>query len=267
MVSVAVLPFENRSDDMKDKYIAVSLTDDIINRLTIISGLRVTVRGQILQYEGKIIPVDGVDLIAKDLEVMNLLIGSVQRSANQVVIRAKLYNRSTSSYVWGKTFERTTENLVDVQSEIAQGIAEHLNILLNEPERARLQLKATENATAYDYYMRGRSLYYIYNAEANDSAVQQFKLAIALDTGYAIAWAGLGDSYSQRCKLAGDIVWADSCLMAASKAIQLDPNLADGYKAMANGYNYKMQYDKAFPLLQKAVELNRPLEISVRIIC
>ena len=253
IISIAVLPFENRSGDNKDKYIAEGITDDIINRLTIISKFRVTNRGRSQQFQSNMMPLGD---IAKSLEVTILLTGSVERFGNQIVIRAQLIDES-STFIWGNTFHRTTENIMAVQSEIAQVIADELNVQLDDIEKERLHLKATDNPTAYDYYLRGRSLYYKYKPAANDSAVEQFKLAIALDPSYARAWAGLGDAYAQmHGRFSRGFSWTDSSLVAGTRAIQLDSTLSEGYKALATAYNYREDYEKAFPLLLKSVELN-----------
>ncbi|MEX1240472.1 MAG: hypothetical protein WEB30_12165 [Cyclobacteriaceae bacterium] len=253
IISIAVLPFENRSGDNKDKYIAEGITDDIINSLTIIGKLRVTNRGKSQQYQGNISPLDA---IARSLDVTFLLTGSVERHGSQIAIRAQLVDE-TNTYLWGNTFQRTTENIMAVQSEIAQVIADQLKIQLNDMEKARLYLKATDNPSAYDYYLRGRSLYYKYKPAANDSAIEQFKLAIALDPKYPRAWAGLGDAFAQKHgRFSRGFSWTDSSLIAGMRAIELDSNLSEGYKALATAYSYKDDYEKAFPLLLKSVELN-----------
>jgi tetratricopeptide (TPR) repeat protein len=144
-----------------------------------------------------------------------------------------------------------------VQSEIANEIASQLKIQLNELEKTRLNQRPTNNATAYDYYLRGRSYYYKYKPTANDSAITQFKLAIALDPNYARAWAGLGDAFAQmHGRFAREFAWTDSSIAASSRAIQLDSNLSEGYQSLAAAYNYQEKYEQAFPLLLKSVELN-----------
>ncbi len=260
VIAIAVLPFENRSGDEKDRYIADGITDDIINRLTIISKFRVTNRKNSEKFQGQLVPFDN---IAKDLDVKILITGSVERHGNQIAVRAQMIDE-TNTYLWGNTFQRTTENIVAVQSEIALMIAEQLKIQLNEREKARLHLTATNNPTAYDYYLRGRSLYYEYQPTANDSAIKEFKLAIALDPTYARAWAGLADAFSQISgRFAGAPYWRDSSIVAASRAIQLDSTLSDGYKALGTAYNYKDDYEKALPFLLKAVELNPSNEQAI----
>jgi TolB-like protein/cytochrome c-type biogenesis protein CcmH/NrfG len=253
IISIAVLPFENRGGDKRDQYIADGITDDIINRLTIISKFRVTNRGRIQQYQGNMLPLDD---IAKSLEVTILLTGSVERHDKKIAIRSQLID-DTGTFIWGNTFQRTTENIMAVQSEIAKMIADQLNIQLDDREKERLNHKATDNPTAYDYYLRGRSLYYKYEPNANDSAIEQFKLAIKLDPKYARAWAGLGDAFGQKHgRFSRGFFWTDSSLVAGTRAVELDSSLSEAYKALATAYNYKEDYEKAFPLLVKSVELN-----------
>ena len=252
--SIAVLPFENRSGDDADDYIANGITDDIINNLSVISQLKVTNRRTIQQYQGDLLP---YDRIAEELQVMALLIGSVQRSGDKVVIRAQMIDATDNSFIWGNTLHRTTDNIMAVQSEIAQIIVDRLKIKLNELEEKRINKIPTSNPTAYDYYLRGRSYYYKYKPAENDSAIIQFKKAISQDSSYALAWAGLGDAFAQKHgRFALEYEWTDSSIVAGKKAIQLDSNLSDAYKALATAYNYREDYEKAFPLLQKAVELN-----------
>lgn len=259
--SIAVLPFENRSGNVDDQYIADGLTDDILNNLSMISQLKVTNRKNIQQYRGELLP---YDRIARDLEVMALVTGSIQRSGNKVVIRASLIDGNTGNFIWGNTLHRTTDDIITVQSEIANLIADRLEIELNVLEKGRLNKKPTNNSTAYDYYLRGRSLYYEYNEEANRNAIKQFKKAIDLDKAYARAWAGLGDAYAQMYgRFAGPYAWTDSSFMAATRAIELDSTLAEAYKALAVAYSYKDAPEKAVPLLVKAVELNPSFDQAI----
>jgi TolB-like protein/Tfp pilus assembly protein PilF len=254
VASIAVLPFENRSEDQNDVYFADGLTDDIIEHLSIISDLHVINRQSIQGYRGSELSYKN---IANELAVANILTGSVRRSGNIVKISARLIECSTNRFLWGETFERDNKDVMLVQSEIAQHIAGELRVRINELEKEKLDHKATLNATAYDYYIRGRVLYYQYTSESNDKAIEQFKMAIGLDPKYALAWAGLGDAYSQlHSRFGKEVSWIDSSVVAGTRAIQLDPNLSDAYKALANAYNYAKQYDTAFSLLKKAVDLN-----------
>ena len=252
--SIAVLPFENRSDNQSDEYFADGLTDELIEHLSILGDLHVINRQSIQGYRGEEL---SYKKIASELNVANILTGSVRRSGDLVKISVTLIECSTNKYLWGATFQRTTRDIMAVESEIAKSIASVLKISINELEEAKLDRWPTQNHTAYDYYIKGRTLYYLYQSNSNDQAIEQFKMAIALDPRYALAWAGLGDAYSQmHSRFAREVSWIDSSIVAGKKAVQLDTTLSEAYKALANAYNYAKKYDTAFVLLKKAVDLN-----------
>jgi len=252
--SIAVLPFENRSDDESNLYFADGLTDEIIEHLSILGDLHVINRQSIQEYRGNDL---SYKKISDELNVSNILTGSVNRSGDQIKISTTLIEGSTNKYIWGKTFQRNTQDLMAVQSEIARSIAGVLNIKIYEPENVKLDRLPTNNATSYDYYIKGRTLYYLYQSKTNNEAIEQFKKAISLDPEYALAWAGLGDAYSQmHSRFGKEVSWIDSSIMAGKKAITLDSTLSEAYKALANAYNYSHKYDTAFVLLKKAVDLN-----------
>lgn len=250
VISIAVLPFENRGGD---EYIARGITDDVINRLIGIKQFRVTNKQRSQQFEGNLIPLEE---IAHDLQVTVLLTGSVERQGDQIAIRAHLIDQN-NTYLWGNTFQRSARDIIAIQSEIAQMIADQLKVHLSEDERRQLHKKVTTNPTAYDLYLRGRSLYYEYEQRSNDSAIVLFQQAIKLDSNYARAWAGLSDAYAQRYgRFVQEYFWTDSSLMAGKRAIQLDSNLSEGYKALATAYDYREDYESGRPLLLKAVALD-----------
>jgi TolB-like protein/Flp pilus assembly protein TadD len=252
--SIAVLPFDNRSEDQSDEYFADGLTDEIIEHLSILGDLHVINRQSIQEYRGEDL---SYKKVASELNVANILTGSVRRSGDIIKISAKLIECATNKYLWGETFQRNSRDLMSVQSEIARSIAAVLNIRINQLEKAKLDRLPTRNSTSYDYYLKGRTLYYLYQSQSNDQAIEQFRMAIALDPGYALAWAGLGDAYSQMHNRFGrEITWIDSSIIASKKAIQLDSTISEGYKALANAFNYAGRYDTAFILLKKAVKLN-----------
>ena len=260
LVSIAVLPFENRTGDKSDKYIADGITDDIINRLTNIGNVRVTNRASTKQYQGELMPYNE---IVQDLDVMALLVGSVQREGSQLVVRVQLIDGNSLDFIWGNTYYRTPSNLHRIEAEITHVVVSRLHVDLTELELERLTIVHTSNEGAYEYYVKGRDLYYKYTKSANDSAIALFKEAVLLDPKYAIAWAGLGDSYGQIYgRFAGELSWCDSAIKIGLKALSLDSNLAEGYKTVALGYNYKRDYTTAFPLLLKAATLS-PSNVQV----
>ena len=252
--SIAVLPFENRSDNKNDGYFADGLTDDIINRLYRIPGLHVISITSSQQYGNS---KKSIQEIAKELNVATILTGSVQRVGDQTKIITQFHDGATDMHLWGETYQRKGTDLLNVQAEIAIQIANSLKIKLNEFDQDNLNRKPTENLTAFDYYTKGRSLFNYNNSDSTDMAIKQYKMAIALDTNYSLAWAGLGDAYAQmHARFARGINWVDSSIVAGQKAVTLDTNSSDAYKALAAAYNYARKYDTAFMLLKKAVVKN-----------
>lgn len=253
LVSIAVLPFENRTGNSSDRYIADGITDDIINRLTGTGKLIVRSRTATKQFTSQ---VTVYREIIGALEVRFIVKGSIQRDGDQILVTAQLLD-SEGSYLWGDTFKHTSANLIAIQSEIAQRIVTNLKIKLSELQSSELAKPATDNGTAYDYFLRGRDHYYKYSRDANDSAIAEFKKAVQLDPAYTRAWAGLGDAFAQmHGRFAREYSWTDSALAAGQRAIELDSLLAEGYKAKAVAFSYRKEYKKAIPLLLKAVQLS-----------
>lgn len=259
-ITLGIIPFENRSENPDDRYIARSLTDDIVNRLIVVSQFRVT-DGTSL-YD-KNLAAAGILEIANRLKTSFILTGSVQRSGDQFVVRCRLYDVASSKYIWSEIYNLNSLELVGVQSEIALTIADELGVDLSDTEELRLLTQATNDPTAYDYYLKGKNLYLKYKRASNDSAVIMFRHAIEKDQNYARAWAGLGDAYSQMYRFGYEESWNDSSMKASLKAIQLDSNLSEAYKSLANAYNAKRLYDKSLPYLLKALELNPRNESAV----
>ncbi len=244
--SIAVIPFENRSENSKDAYLAEALTNEVINRLTVLSDLRVYKTSS-----------RNYDTIAMTLDVLTILTGTVQRIGDTVLITAQLVELPKKNNIWGKTFTRRTRDMMAIRSDVAKRIADVLKIKITEVEQGRLNHRPTENATAYEYYLRGRKLYEHQRNDSNNLAIQKFKDAIALDHEYASAWAGLADAYGQMGPRYGrELFWADSSLAAGKRAVLLDSTLSDAYKGLAHAYASMNRYDTAAILLRKAVEID-----------
>ncbi len=251
---IAVLPFDNRSEDQNDEYFADGLTDEIIEHLSILGELHVINRQSIQEYRGEDL---SYKKIASELNVANILTGSVRRSGDIMKISARLIECSTNKFLWGETFQRNSRDLMSIQSEIARSIASVLNIRINQLEKDKLDRLPTNNPTSYDYYLKGRTLYYQYQSKSNDQAIEQFKMAIALDPGYALAWAGLGDAYSQmHSRFGREVSWLDSSILPEKRRFSwILPFLKDirhwqMHTIMPGGMI------QALFLLKKAVRLN-----------
>ena len=188
--SVAVLPFENLSDDPDNAYFADGIQEEILTRLASIADLKVISRTSTQRYQSK---PGNLAEIAKQLGVANIVEGSVQKAADQVRVNVQLINAQTDSHLWADTYDRKLTDIFGVESEIAKGIAESLQAKLTGREEQALAVKPTNNPEAYDAYLRGLAF------EARSAlfssiywkAIGFYERAVQLDPNFAIAWARL----------------------------------------------------------------------------
>ena len=253
--SIAVLPFENLGDPSKDEAFASGITDDITTQLSKISELDVRSQESARKYKKSDL---GMKEIGRALNAAHILVGSVRRADGQVRITARLIDTAIDKNIWADTFDRDSKEIFGIQSDIAQKIATALKATLTPAEKERVEKKPTKDIRAYEYYVKGREYYFRYKKEDNEQAIELFKKALELDPDYALAHAGLADAYSQRAARFGlpEAGWFDRAVEEAQKAISLDPNLAEGYKALGLAFNYKGWKRKAVEAGQKAVEAN-----------
>lgn len=253
--SVAVLPFDNFSASGKDAYLADGVHEEILTRLSKISGLIVISRSSVMRYRNR--ELTGPE-IAAELSVSALLEGSVQKAGNQIKITAQLIDGETDAHLWGESYDRefSLESLFDVQSEIAFMIAENLRATLTPEEHDRIASAPTENMGAYELYLRARRAYDLYQSVENANAIDLYRQAIELDREFAAAWAGLSDAYSQGILLFGlGSSWWDSAQAASQQAISLDPDRADGFKALGLVHMSRGSYRPALEVLLQALEI------------
>lgn len=252
--TIAVLPFKNLSDDKEDEFFSDGVMEDILTQLSKIGDLNVISRTSAMKYKGlqKSIPEIGAELGAGVV-----VEGSVRRSGNRVRIAAQLIDVQTDQHLWAETYDREMKDIFSIQSEVAQNIAVALKATLSPRELVLIQNNPTKNLQAYALYLRGREHYYRYRKEDNENAIEYFQRAIALDTAYALAYAGLADAYSQRAqKFDYPRAWIDSALIASGKALTLNPNLAEGHKALGLAYELKSWEQKAVEAYRTALQIN-----------
>ena len=253
--SVAVLPFDNLSPSDEDAYLADGVHEEILTRLSKISALIVISRSSVLRYRDH--GLTGPQ-IAAELSVSALLEGSVQKAGDQIKITAQLIDGETDAHLWGESYDRafSIENLFDIQSEIAFRIVENLRATLTPQEQSRVTRAPTENMRAYELYLRGRRAYDLYQSSENANAMELYKQAIGLDPSFAAAWAGLGDAYAQGILLFGlESTWWDSAQAASQRAISLDADRADGYKALGLVHMSRGWYRPALDAFLQALEI------------
>jgi TolB-like protein/predicted Zn-dependent protease len=234
--SIAVMPFENRSEDKANAYFADGIQDEILTLLSKIADLKVISRTSTQRYQSK---PDNLSEIGKQLGVANILEGSVQKVADQVRVNVQLVNAQTDFHLWAETYDRKLTDIFSVESEIAKGIAESLQAKLTGREEQALAVKPTNNLEAYDAYLRGlafdtRSSHSI---DALRKAISFFERAVQLDPNFALAWARLSRGHAALYFVpGGDITAArrDAAKKALENAQKLQPSspetqLALGY--------------------------------------
>jgi TolB-like protein/Tfp pilus assembly protein PilF len=244
--SIAVLPFENMSDDKEHSWFGDAMTDEIIMQLYKIKEFTVRSRTSVMQYKGtaKTSPV-----IGQELNVNYLIGGSAQRFEDQVKIRVQLINAVTDIPLWGDTFEGNWKDILYIQSEIAKQIADKLKTVLSPEEIIRIDKKPTENPEAYNYYLRGND-YYLrsFDKQNFEIAAKMFGAAIDLDPNFALAYVRLSF-----CYLSLHWFHYDKSLNRVAKskeyidaAFRIDSNLPQAHLALATYYYWGfLNYSKA----------------------
>jgi len=253
--SIAVLPFTNLGGKEEDEIFCNGMTDDVLTQLCKIADLSVISRTSIMRYKGT---TKNMREIGTELGVGTILEGSIRRVGSRVRIDTKLIDAETDRNIWAENYDREMVDIFDVQSDVAKKIALALQATLTATEKKNIDAKPTENLDAYSYCVKGREYYYRYTVNDLKTAAELFRKAIALDTNYAQAYAGLSDVYSTGT--VNFLLWKesmdDSAIHTAQKGIQKDPTCAEAYKALGLAYELKGWYTKAVEATRKAVELN-----------
>jgi len=255
--SIAVLPFENRSEDKANAYFADGIQDEILTRLSKIADLKVISRTSTQHYKSA---PENLPEIARQLGVAHILEGSVQKSGDAVRVTVQLIKAANDSHLWADSFDRKLTDIFSVESEVAKAIADQLRVKLTGREEQEITAKPTDNPEAYDAYLRG--LAYSLKAQhspANSLGGQKhLREAVRLDPKFALAWALL--SYVDSVGYIGITLQATESLreearQAAETALTLQPNLGEGL--IAKGYYY-YAYLKDYPAAVRYFEQARP---------
>src|SRR5512132_2654820 len=232
--SIAVLPFENRSEDKANAYFADGIQDEILTLLSKIADLKVISRTSTQQYQSR---PRNLSEIAKQLGVENILEGSVQKVADQVRVNVQLIQAASESHLWADTYDRKLVDIFGVESEIAKAIADALQAKLTGGEQRALAVKPTNNAEAYDAYLRGLAFEARTSASADDleKAVRFYERAVQLDPTFALAWARLSRANAQTYFNGLDRTPArrDATERALNTAKKLQPNSPETLLAQA----------------------------------
>jgi serine/threonine protein kinase/tetratricopeptide (TPR) repeat protein len=229
--SIAVLPFANLSMDPENEFLADGITEEIINALAQIERLHVAASTSAFSFKGKHAE---LRVIGERLNVRTILEGSVRRAGNSLRINAQLINVADGYHLWSERYEREMKDVFDVQDEIARTIADRLKVTFEGVGQEPLVKAGTKNPEAYQRYLKGRALLYR-RGGAIPRAVECLEQAVSLDPEYALACAGLADSYTVLgyYGLARPEACMPKGMQAARRAVALDPSLAEAHTALA----------------------------------
>ncbi len=239
--SIAILPFKNLSNDKRTEYFTEGVIEAIRTNLSHVAELRVIARTSVEQYRTTS---KSAREIAKELGVAALLEGSVQRDNNQVRIDVRLIDGNTETQVWAKSYNRELADVFAIQSEIAQYVANELNANVSPEEKSKLSETDTRNSKAYDLYLKAIYEYRTYSNQGAHNSINLLTEAIALDSGYARAYAFLANSYIGLAAIWSAELSAIEALEKGKpfldKALELEPNLDEAHMLM--GF-YKLYHD------------------------
>jgi serine/threonine protein kinase/tetratricopeptide (TPR) repeat protein len=253
--SVAVLPFVDMSPQKDQEYFCDGMAEELINRLTKIRDLRVPARTSAFMFKGKM---EDIRDIGSKLNVETVLEGSVRKAGDSLRVTAQLINVVDGYHLWSETYDGAVKDIFAIQDEIALAIAEKLRITLLGEQRANLSKSQTYNPDAYTLYLKGRQFRFRENLKDDQEALSYFQQAIKADSQYALALAGLADIYFMLDLHSGpQPKYHRQSLSAATRALELDSTLAEGFVAMGLIRNfYESNWTAAELSYERAIEVN-----------
>ena len=274
--SIAVLPFENLSEDKANAYFVAGIQDEVLTRLADLRELKVISRTSTRKYQSR--PPD-LRTVGKELGVSNILEGSVQKLANEVHINVQLIKVSTDEHLWAQSYDRTFEHVFAVEGEVAQAVANELKIALLPDQVEKLHAPPTLNPQAYDSFLEGQ--YAVDRAweasgeEANkllESAVRSFKDASARDPGFALAFAQLAEAELTQYRFGVFSGHPDQMAKALDevkshidRALELAPKLAAAHAALGRWYVWgHSDYDAGLAAHKRAFALDPHLTEAIQ---
>jgi eukaryotic-like serine/threonine-protein kinase len=254
--SIAILPFTNVSNEPDADYLSDGITETIINNLSQLPRLRVMARSTMYRYKGKAVDPQQV---GRDLDVRAVLAGRVLHRGETLLISTELVDVMDGSQLWGEQYSRRLADIFAVQEEISSVISDKLRLKLSGKEKKQLSKRHTENAEAYQLYLKGRFHWNKWTEEGFNKSIEYYEQAIRLDPQFGLAYSGLSDAYGALWYL--NYLTAQEALPKATatalKAIEIDERLAEAHLSLANA---KLFYEWDWPTAEReykrAIELN-----------
>jgi adenylate cyclase len=252
-VSICVLPFANMSGDQEQEYFSDGISEDIITDLSKVSALAVVSRNTAFTFKGKNVDVSQV---ARQLKVSYVLEGSVRKAGGRVRITAQLIEGSKDNHVWAERYDRDLNDIFALQDEISEAIVKALKLRLLPEEKKAIEHRGTTNLEAYNLYLMARQHYatgFMGDTRRSDTVIRLCRGAIELDPDYARAWALLATAQRMRLHSTGE---GDNGSVAATRALELDENLAEAHAASAGILALSGDYDVAQREIDTALRLD-----------
>jgi serine/threonine protein kinase/tetratricopeptide (TPR) repeat protein len=254
--SLAVLPFVNATADANNEYLSDGLTESLIGTLSQVPDLKVMARSTVFRFKGK---EDDPQKIGQQLQVSAVLMGRITQHGDEVAVQADLVNTSDGSELWGSHYERKATDITQLQSDIARDVSKRLRVQLSVEKQQRLGSAGTANPEAYRLYLEGRQLWYGRTPEGLRKSIDLFQQAITADPSYALAYAGLGETYNVIPSYRAGITSRQAGLMAdeaTRRALELDDSLPEAHLARAGFLTFARKWREADQEFRRAIELD-----------
>ena len=260
--SIAVLPFVNMSADKADEYLSDGMTEELINVLSKVPGLRVPGRTSCFAFKGK----NEEDIFRKvgnQLHVGTVLEGSVRKAGDKLRVTAQLINVSDGYHLWSKDYDGDVKDILNFQSNVAEQVVQALQVKLGGDEKRALAKKPTENPEAHRLYLLGRYEFAKYTQAGWNNAIHYYEQALRIDPEFALAYCGLADNYAYM----GSVVMPENEAVAkekefAEKALALDPELAEAHMSLGIVFVGTYDWRNALKEFDRALELNPNLAFA-----
>ncbi len=254
--SIAVLPFVNMSDDKDNEYFSDGLSEELLNVLAQVDGLRVAARTSSFHFKGTN---EDLRAVAAKLGVDHVLEGSVRKSGNRIRVTAQLIKANDGFHVWSDTYDYEVDDIFRIQDEISLAVVDALKVSLLGADRQRLTKRATTNLEAHNLYLRGRQFLHLRTQESVQQARRLFQEAVRMDPGYALAYSGLADSIQLLSNNHNLITPEDAETEARpllERAVALDPESAEVWASKGLMESHSGHPEAAESALEKAIRLN-----------
>ena len=260
--SIAVLPFDNRSDDPDTDYLSDGLAESLVFRLTQLPGLKVSPLSSVIRYKGKD---TDVATIARELGVDAVMSGRLVKRGDNITISVGLVDARSNNMLWGEQYQRKMAELLATQREIAGAIVEKLQLKLAGDEAKGITKKYTNNNEAYQLWMKGRFYFAKRTKEDLYKSIEVFEEAVKLDPNFALAYVGIAESYTviPSFPYASPAECVPKAKAAVQKALELDPDLPEAHTVGAMiAATYEWDWAKAEAGFKRALELDPNLSIT-----